>query len=183
MLSSMKHVWLEAQGPVLKQKKRSTDKLVELQDDREVIDVHEHTENQEERKVDVSSTYIEAVSSPESEKQHVAKLKDVTFICLVLYVDDMVIAEEKCEIEKLELLGFEVEMKDLGASMKILRMEIFRDREKKFFLSQKAYSIEVLTRISDPLWHLARWGIWPVGVSDPLGHLVRWNILSARTSG
>lgn len=74
------------------------------------------------------------------------RLKDVTFICLVLYVDDMVIAEEKCEIEKLELLGFEVEMKDLGASMKILRMEIFRDREKRFFLSQKAYSIEVLTR-------------------------------------
>jgi len=31
-------------------------------------------------------------------------LKDGTFICLVLYVDDMLLAEEKCDIEKLEHL-------------------------------------------------------------------------------
>ena len=58
-----------------------------------------------------------------------SKLKDATFICLVLYVDDMLIAEEKCDIEKLELQGSEVEIKDLGATMKILGIEIFRDRE------------------------------------------------------
>ncbi|WZZ77541.1 hypothetical protein YC2023_098113 [Brassica napus] len=75
----------------------------------------------------------------------VSKLKDATFICLVLYVDDMLLAEEKCDIEKLKLLGSEVEMKDLGAAKKILGMEIFRDREKEF-LSQKAYINEVLTR-------------------------------------
>ena len=34
----------------------------------------------------------------------VSKLKDGTFICLVLYVDDMLLAEEKCDIEKLEHL-------------------------------------------------------------------------------
>ena len=51
-------------------------------------------------------------------------------------MDDMLIAEEKmCDIEKLELLCFEVEMKDLGATKKILEMEIFRNREKKLFLS------------------------------------------------
>ena len=38
-------------------------------------------------------------------------------------------------------------MKDLGAAKKILRMEIFRDREKKkLFLSQKAYINKMLTR-------------------------------------
>uniref|UniRef100_A0A0D3AH95 Reverse transcriptase Ty1/copia-type domain-containing protein n=1 Tax=Brassica oleracea var. oleracea TaxID=109376 RepID=A0A0D3AH95_BRAOL len=58
----------------------------------------------------------------------------------------MLLTEEKCDIEKLKLLGSEVEMKDLGATMKILGMEIFRDREKKLFLSQQAYINEVLTR-------------------------------------
>ena len=76
---------------------------------------------------------------------YVSKFKDATFICLVLDVDDMMIAEEKCEIEKLELLGSEVEMKDLSATKKILGMEVFRDREKQLFLSQKAYINEVLT--------------------------------------
>ncbi|XP_013601853.1 PREDICTED: katanin p80 WD40 repeat-containing subunit B1 homolog [Brassica oleracea var. oleracea] len=38
-------------------------------------------------------------------------------------------------------------MKDLGAPMKILGMEIFRDREKDLFLSQKAYINEALTRL------------------------------------
>ena len=75
-----------------------------------------------------------------------SKLKDATFIYLVLYVDDMLLAEEKCDIKKLELLGFEVEMNDLSAAMKILGMKIFRDRENELFLSQKAYINEVLTR-------------------------------------
>lgn len=57
------------------------------------------------------------------------------------------IAEEKiCDIENLKLMNSKVEMKDLGAAMKILGMEIFRDREKELFLSHKAYINEVLTR-------------------------------------
>ena len=87
------------------------------------------------------------IRSPYDWCVYVSKLKDATFIYLVLYVDDMLIAEEKmCDIEKLELMSSKVEMKDLGAAMKILGMEIFRDREKELFLSQKAYINEVLTR-------------------------------------
>ena len=76
----------------------------------------------------------------------VSKLKDATFICLVLYVDDMLLAEQKCDIEKLELLDSEVEMKDLGAAKKIIGMEILRDMKKELFLSQKAFINEVLTK-------------------------------------
>lgn len=36
-----------------------------------------------------------------------------------------------CILKLIELLGSEFEMKDLGATKKILEMEIFRDREKK----------------------------------------------------
>ena len=87
------------------------------------------------------------IRSPYDWCVYVSKLKDATFIYLVLYVDDMLIAEEKmCDIENLELMSSKVEMKDLGTAMKILGMEIFRDREKELFLSQKAYINEVLTR-------------------------------------
>lgn len=68
------------------------------------------------------------------------KLEDESFIYQVLYVNDMLIAAKNtCDILKLkELLSSEFEMKDLGAAKKILRMEIFRDREKKkLLLSQK----------------------------------------------
>ena len=102
-------------------------------------------------------------------------------------------------------------MKDLGAAKKILGMEIFIDREKELFLSQKAYINEVLTRFvmssgepistlctandhltmymgypvgaSGPLGHLVRKDIWPVGASGPLGHLARWGVWSVGTSG
>lgn len=89
------------------------------------------------------------IKSPYDCCVYMRKLKDDTFIYLVLYVDDMLIAAEKmCDIKKLkELLSSEFEMKDLGAAKKILGMEIFRDREKKkLFLSQKAYIEKVLTR-------------------------------------
>jgi len=89
------------------------------------------------------------IKSPYDCCVYMRKLKDDTFIYLVLYVDDMLIGAEKmCDIKKLkELLSSEFEMKDLGAAKKILGMEIFRDREKKkLFLSQKAYINEVLTR-------------------------------------
>ena len=89
------------------------------------------------------------IKSPYDCCVYMRKLKDDTFIYLVLYVDDMLIAAEKmCDIKKLkELLSSEFEMKDLGAAKKILGMEIFRDREKKkLFLSQKTYINKVLTR-------------------------------------
>ena len=67
----------------------------------------------------------------------------------MLYVDDMLIAaKKKCDVQKLkELLSYEFEMKDLGASRNMLRTEIFMDMaKKKLFLSQKAYIRKVLTR-------------------------------------
>ena len=67
---------------------------------------------------------------------YMSKVENVSYIYLVLYVDEKLIAQEKmCDIKKVGLLGSEVEMKDLGAAMKILKMKIFRDREKKLFLS------------------------------------------------
>uniref|UniRef100_A0A3Q7I212 Reverse transcriptase Ty1/copia-type domain-containing protein n=1 Tax=Solanum lycopersicum TaxID=4081 RepID=A0A3Q7I212_SOLLC len=76
-------------------------------------------------------------------------LKDDSFIYLVLYVDDMLIAaKKKYDIQKLKgLLSAEFEMKDLGAARKILGMEIIRDTEKrKLFLSQRSYIQKVLAR-------------------------------------
>uniref|UniRef100_A0A3Q7ED97 Reverse transcriptase Ty1/copia-type domain-containing protein n=1 Tax=Solanum lycopersicum TaxID=4081 RepID=A0A3Q7ED97_SOLLC len=71
-----------------------------------------------------------------------SRLKDDSFIYLVLYVDDILIAaKKKYDIQKLKgLLSAEFEMKDLGAARKILGMEIIRDRERrKLFLSQRSY--------------------------------------------
>ena len=58
-------------------------------------------------------------------------LSDGSFIYLLLYVDDMLIAaKNRAEINKLkQLLNSEFEMKDLGAAKKILGMEIWRDRD------------------------------------------------------
>lgn len=77
------------------------------------------------------------------------KLQDDSFIYLVLYVDDMLIAaKRKSDVQKLKgFLNVEFEMKDLGAARKILGMEILRDRDqKKLFLSQKGYIQKVLAR-------------------------------------
>uniref|UniRef100_A0A3Q7IES9 Reverse transcriptase Ty1/copia-type domain-containing protein n=1 Tax=Solanum lycopersicum TaxID=4081 RepID=A0A3Q7IES9_SOLLC len=76
-------------------------------------------------------------------------LKDDSFIYLVLYVDDMLIAaKKKYDIQKVKgLLSAEFEMKDLGASRKILGMDIIRNRERrKLFLSQRSYIQKVLAR-------------------------------------
>ena len=75
------------------------------------------------------------------------KLQERSFIYLLLYVDDMLIAStNKDEIEKLKIqLNQEFEMKDLGEGKKILGMEICRDRARgKVSLSQKQYMKNVL---------------------------------------
>ena len=71
---------------------------------------------------------------------YLRKLEDNSFIYLLLYVDDMLIASKSQEeIEKLKIqLRKEFKMKDLGEAKKILGMEIKRDRHpKKLYLSQK----------------------------------------------
>ncbi|KAG7558728.1 Integrase catalytic core [Arabidopsis thaliana x Arabidopsis arenosa] len=80
---------------------------------------------------------------------YTSKLKDESYVYLVLYVDDMLIAaKQMCDIQRLkDLLSAEFEMKDLGAAKKILGMEILRDRsQNKLFLSQKGYIQKVLNR-------------------------------------
>lgn len=77
------------------------------------------------------------------------KLEDGSFVYLLLYVDDMLIAAKnmsKIQVLKKQLSD-EFEMKDLGAAKKILGMEIRRDRtSKKLCLSQKSYIERVLER-------------------------------------
>ena len=60
------------------------------------------------------------------------KLADQSYIYLLLYVDDMLIAcKSKVEINRLKIqLNREFEMKDLGKARKILGMEIICDRMK-----------------------------------------------------
>ncbi|GKE54392.1 retrotransposon protein, putative, ty1-copia subclass, partial [Tanacetum coccineum] len=68
-------------------------------------------------------------------------------IYLLLYVDDMLIAtKDKAQIEKLKgQLSNEFDMKDLGATKKILGMEIIRERQSgKLYLSQQGYVEKVL---------------------------------------
>ena len=61
---------------------------------------------------------------------YVKSLDDDSFIFLLLYVDDMLIATKSMiKVNKLKsLLSKEFDMKDLGATKKILGMEIHRDR-------------------------------------------------------
>ncbi|KAG8486697.1 hypothetical protein CXB51_020179 [Gossypium anomalum] len=79
------------------------------------------------------------------------KNNDGSFVYLLLYVDDMLIAvKDKGEIRKVKAqLSEEFEMKDLGPAKKILGMEILRDRKtSKLYLSQKGYIEKVLCRFN-----------------------------------
>ena len=70
------------------------------------------------------------------------KSDDGSFVYLLLYVDDILITtKDKEEIRKVKVqLNKEFEMKDLGATKKILGMEILRDRKVgKLYLIQKGY--------------------------------------------
>ncbi|KAG8473481.1 hypothetical protein CXB51_035654 [Gossypium anomalum] len=74
-----------------------------------------------------------------------------SFVYLLLYVDDMLIAaKDKGDIRKVKAqLSEEFEMKDLGPAKKILGMEILRDRKaSKLYLSQKGYIEKVLCRFN-----------------------------------
>ena len=74
-----------------------------------------------------------------------------SFLYLLLYVDNMLIAiKSKEEIRTIKAqLNNEFEMKDLGAAMKILGMEILRDRvARRLSLSQKGYIEKVLRRFN-----------------------------------
>ncbi|KAH7852964.1 hypothetical protein Vadar_031538 [Vaccinium darrowii] len=77
------------------------------------------------------------------------QLADKSFIYLLLYVDDMLVAcKSKVEINRLKVqLNKEFEMKDLGEARKILGMEIQRDRVKgTIHLTQQQYLKKVLER-------------------------------------
>jgi hypothetical protein len=82
---------------------------------------------------------------------YVRSLDDGSFIFLLLYVDDMLIAAKSiADVNKLKvLLSKEFDMKDLDVAKKIIGMEIRRDRDaKKLWLSQADYVKKVLERFS-----------------------------------
>ncbi|KAE8719078.1 hypothetical protein F3Y22_tig00109978pilonHSYRG00092 [Hibiscus syriacus] len=81
---------------------------------------------------------------------YLCKLQDGSYIYLILYVDDMLIASRsQTEIVKLKTqLNREFEIKDLGEAKKILGMEISRDKKLGMLcLSQKEYLRKVLKRL------------------------------------
>ena len=76
---------------------------------------------------------------------------DLSFIFLLLYVNDMLIAAKSMfEVNNLKsLLSKEFDIKDLGATKKILGMEIHRDRaSRRLWLSQHSYVKRVLERFN-----------------------------------
>ncbi|KAL0378427.1 UNVERIFIED_CONTAM: Retrovirus-related Pol polyprotein from transposon TNT 1-94 [Sesamum radiatum] len=80
---------------------------------------------------------------------YVKSLDNGSFIFLLLYVDDVLIAANNMyDVLALKaLLRQEFDMKDLGVATKILGMEIHRDRgSRKLWLSQQAYVEKVLDR-------------------------------------
>src|SRR3954468_6404520 len=78
---------------------------------------------------------------------YLKKLFDGSYVYLLLYVDDMLIAAK--EMTRINLpkkqLNNEFEMKDLVSAQRILRMDIIWDRRaRKVKLYQKAYIEKVL---------------------------------------
>ncbi|KAF3665269.1 Retrovirus-related Pol polyprotein from transposon TNT 1-94 [Capsicum annuum] len=74
-----------------------------------------------------------------------------SFVYLLLYIDDMLIAaKDMREIIKVKAqLSKEFNMKNLGAAKKIISMEIPKDRDNsKLYLSQKRYIEKVLHRFN-----------------------------------
>ncbi|XP_077222053.1 uncharacterized protein LOC143855883 [Tasmannia lanceolata] len=91
--------------------------------------------------IEEPSTYEDAIASKESSMKsnydnwvYFKKLPDDSYVYLLLYIDDMLIAAwDLSEIQKLKSqLNAEFQMKDLGAARKILGMEIQRDRQADY---------------------------------------------------
>jgi hypothetical protein len=81
----------------------------------------------------------------------VRSLEDDSFIFLLLYVDDMLMAAKNIvKVNKLKvLLSIEFDRKDLGTSKKIIGMEIRKDKDaNRLWLSQAGYVKKVLERFS-----------------------------------
>jgi hypothetical protein len=80
---------------------------------------------------------------------YVRSFDDGSFIFLLLYANNMFIAAKSIvEVNKLQvLLSREFDMKELGITKKILRMEICKDKDaKRLWLSQAGYVEKVLER-------------------------------------
>ncbi|GAA0162317.1 transmembrane signal receptor [Lithospermum erythrorhizon] len=108
-----------------------------------------HSPRQWYKKFDSYMLEIGYLRSPYDSCVYYNKVKDESFIYLVLYVDDMLLGVvNKSDIQKLKgLLSAKFDMKDLGTAKKILGMEIYRDRsQRKLFLSQKGYIEKILSR-------------------------------------
>ena len=78
---------------------------------------------------------------------YLTRLKNGSFMYLLIYVDDMLVAcKDKTEIQKMKAqLKREFEMKDLGPASRILGMDISRDRvNKTLTLSQEDYLRKVV---------------------------------------
>ncbi|TXG49655.1 hypothetical protein EZV62_025530 [Acer yangbiense] len=113
-------------------------------------------DDQDEISVEVedSAPVPEIRQQPESiatsrQKRDIRRPAHGTFVYLLLYVDDMLIASKsKVEIDRLKAqLSSEFDMKDLGEAKKILGMEIKRDRVKgTICLTQTQYLKTVLQR-------------------------------------
>ncbi|CAN1285750.1 Retrovirus-related Pol polyprotein from transposon TNT 1-94, partial [Linum perenne] len=91
------------------------------------------------KRFDLFMTQHGFTRSPYDHCVYFRQLGDGSFIYLLLYVDDMLIASKsKVEIDKLKVqLSKEFEMKDLGEAKKILGMEIKRDRKEAMCPSTK----------------------------------------------
>src|ERR1044072_3189317 len=80
---------------------------------------------------------------------YVRSLDDGSFIFLLLYVNDILIAAHHWNDVKKAKLSKEFDMKNLGAAKKILGREILRDRGgNKLCMSQKNY-VEYVLKIFD----------------------------------
>ncbi|CAN1822894.1 Retrovirus-related Pol polyprotein from transposon TNT 1-94, partial [Linum perenne] len=101
------------------------------------------------KRFDLFMTQHGFTRSPYDHCVYFRQLGDGSFIYLLLYVDDMLIASKsKVEIDKLKVqLSKEFEIKDLGEAKKILGMEIKRDRkEGAVWLTQSSYLKKILKR-------------------------------------
>jgi hypothetical protein len=80
-----------------------------------------------------------------------AKFRNMKFIFLILYVDDILLASSDVRLllETKRFLSSDFDMKDLGEASFVLGIEIYRDRRNGVLgLSRKAYLEKVLKKFS-----------------------------------